>query len=63
MVRALVVVRAHRKVEQLRQTRRAEARFGGKWHSRNRDLPRAAGPVKHWAELSLHGGGMAQTKH
>ena len=63
MVRALVAWGAHRKAEQLRDTRRPEARFGGNWHSRNRDLPRAAGPAKHSTGHTLHSGGMAQTEH
>ena len=62
-VRALVARQAHRKAQRLRDTRRAEARFGGNWHGRNRDFPRAANLAKHWAELTLHGGGRAQTEH
>ena len=46
-----------------RETRRAEAGFGGNWHGRNRDFPGATGPTKHWAVHTLHGGGRAQTEH
>ena len=63
MVRALVVVRAHRKAERLRETRRAEAGFVGDRHSLNGAWPRAAGLAKHWAVHALHSGGKAQAEH